>query len=154
MGPEVTFSLRLDDGQLVEADAFPDHRPAVAKVLAGGRPPFGVLILRGGGQSELILPDDLLPLADSLVAVLPALASGGAGDIAGYSQPFSWHFTHAAGRTRTADRDGITRDDEAAALLTALTRGADTLVTCLRGGGLTYPNASRLLEGMTAKLAA
>jgi hypothetical protein len=179
---EAVLRLRGPDQDMIEEAEFGARGKDVAAALAAADGPYGMLVLRGGGQAEIVLPDDLLPLASALTDGLTRLRSGDGAEIGSYGEPFEWRLERRGAHIETrATRPGEPpepepedgesvdisgavldssayapreekREDDAAALIGALAGAAERLLNLL-GGKKLEPEDADLLAGARDALA-
>ncbi len=150
---DVIFTLRLADGTHVEERDLAARAAEVAAVLGGDREPYGRLLIRGGGQATVMFADDLLPMADTLAAVVATLREGKDATLAAFAINWSLRLEHVPpGRLRAEDQNGAQREDPAAALTAALAAAAQRLVALLAGGKLRRADAAPMLARLATAL--
>ncbi len=151
--PDVIFTLRLADGTHVEERDLAARTAEVAAVLGGQMEPYGRLLIRGGGQATVMFADDLLPMADTLVAAVAALREGKDATLAAFAIDWLLRLEYVTGgKLRAQDQNGAQREDAAAALTAALGAAAQRLVALLAGGQLRRADAAPVLARLANAL--
>ncbi len=126
------FDVQVGALQYVaEADFGKDLR-AIRKVVEAIKAPSGRLILQGGGQPDLAVSDELLPLTSALYAVLRVLAAKDVAFLDRYSGPGVLRFERAADAIMVSDDNGEERRYDGKALLAALAACAGRMTATLR----------------------
>lgn len=104
---EAVLCLRGPDQDMMQEVDFAARKADVAAALAEPSGGYGEVRVRGGGQPEIVLSDDLPDLASALTAGVRQLQRGEGAEIASFGEPFKWMLERRGGHITTrATRPG------------------------------------------------